>query len=63
MAEGGVNVDHKDLKQNNQENIVINRNRSVKSGRATDRWEDDFYLRLAAFEVPVGTYVECPEDC
>ena len=63
MAEGGVNVDHKDLKQNNQENIVINRNRSVKSGRATDRWEDDFYLRLEAFEVPVGTYVECPEDC
>lgn len=48
MAEGGVMIDQKDLKHNNEENIVINRNRSVKSGRATGRCKNEFYLRLAA---------------
>lgn len=54
MVEGGVKVDNKDLKQNNQENNVISRNRSVRSGRATGGWEDDFYLRLSDFEVATG---------
>lgn len=52
MVERGVKVDHKDLKQNNQENNVINRNKSVKSRRATGGKEDDFYSRLADVEVP-----------
>lgn len=54
MVERGVKVDHKDLKQNNQEKTVININKSVKSRRAIGGQEDDFYLRLADFEVLTG---------
>lgn len=39
-----VKVDHKDLKQNNQEHNVINRNKSVKSGKATGEFTQDLQI-------------------